>query len=232
MGDGGRFQGLTAQEALQKLGTTPGPERVLDLLLRTGPFGDGFDRADGLSLSKLKAEPHGIDLGALREELPHVLRTPDAMIDLAPSLLMEDVARLERELEAAHEPFTLIGRRHLRSNNSWMHNITSLTKGKARCTLLLHPADAERSGLAAGDTAQVESAAGWVHATVEITEDMMPGVVSLPHGFGHDVEGSRQRVASLQAGANVNRVSDPSFLDAVSGNAAFNGLGVRVSRVG
>ncbi len=235
VGDGGRWSGLTTNEALEMLGATPGPERVLDLLLRTGPFGDGFGRAaGGLSLSVLIAAPHGLDLGALQKELPNVLRTPDARIELAPSLLMEDVGRLEALLDGQPEThgasLTLVGRRHLRSNNSWMHNITSLTKGKTRCTLLVHAVDAERAGLLTGDMAQLESEAGAVLVQVEISEEMMPGVVSLPHGFGHAVAGSRQRVASQQPGANVNRVSDPGFLDAVSGNAAFNGLEVRLSR--
>jgi len=232
VGDGGRWPDLTASEAIEKLGPTIGPERVLDLLLRTGPFGDGFGRAPGgLSLSALMAAPHGVDLGALQEELPHALRTPDALIDLAPALLLDEVPRLEAELDVAAAPLRLIGRRHLRSNNSWMHNITTLTKGPRRCTLLVHPADAASAGLSAGDTVRVASDTGTVQAEVEISEEMMPGVISLPHGFGHDVEGARQAVASQQPGANVNRLSDPSFVDSISGNAAFNGLPVRLSRL-
>lgn len=230
VGDGGRWEGLTAEEALQKLGTTPGPERVLDLLLRTGPHGDGFGRhPQGLSLAALQAAPHGIDLGALTPELPQVLRTPDALIDLAPSMLLEAVPELEAELDKHTPALTLIGRRHLRSNNSWMHNVAALAKGKARCTLLMHPVDAEQRKLGEGQTVRLESAAGQLEAVVEISGDMMPGVVSLPHGFGHAVEGIKLRVAAVQPGENVNRVSDPGFLDSVSGNAAFNGLTVRVS---
>ncbi len=230
--DGGRWDGLTASEAIDKLGGQIGPERVLDLLLRTGPFGDGFGRvAEGVSLSALVAAPHGLDLGPLQEELPNALRTTDSLIDLAPALLLEEVPRLEAELDATPASLRLIGRRHLRSNNSWMHNITALTKGPRRCTLLIHPADAAKSGLSLGETVRVASDAGSVEALIEISEEMMPGVISLPHGFGHDVEGVRQGVASQQPGANVNRLSDPAFVDSISGNAAFNGLPVRLSRL-
>jgi len=230
VGDGGRWPGLTAEEVLSQLGTTPGPERVLDLLLRTGAHGDGFGRlAGGLSLERLRATPHGIDLGALEPELPQVLRTPDVLIDLAPRLLMDAVPELEAELMVEPASLSLIGRRNLRSNNSWMHNLQALAKGKDRCTLLMHPEDAKQRGVAQGDTVRLESASGTVDASVEVSEEMMPGVVSLPHGFGHAVDGVKMRVASAQRGENVNRVSDPGFLDSVSGNAAFNGLTVRVS---
>jgi anaerobic selenocysteine-containing dehydrogenase len=232
VGDGGRFEGLTPGEALDALGPTPGPERVLDLLLRTGPFGDGFGRhPGGLSLARLRAEPHGIDLGALQPELPGVLRTPDARIDLAPALLLEDLPRLLAALDAPPQELALIGRRQLRNNNSWMHNLPALAKGKARCTLLMHPADAARLELADGDRARVSSASGAFEAEVHVTDEMRVGVISLPHGFGHRVDGARLRVAYQQPGVNVNLASDPSFLDVPSGNAAFNGVAVQVTPV-
>ncbi len=229
--DGGRWDGLTAAEVLDELGKTPGPERVLDLFLRIGAHGDGFGRKpEGLSLARLREHPHGIDLGALTPELPAVLRTPDARIDLAPELLVGDVARLEAELDAEPAAFVMIGRRQLRNNNSWMHNLPVLAKGPHRCTLLVHPDDAHRLGLANGDQAEVESAVGALCAEVSVSDEMMPGVVSLPHGFGHAAEGVRLSSTHLQPGPNVNLISDPGFLDAVSGNAAFNGLPVRLRR--
>jgi anaerobic selenocysteine-containing dehydrogenase len=232
IGDGGRFEGLTVEEALAALGGTPGPERVLDLLLRTGPFGDGFGRyPGGLSLARLRDEPHGVDLGALQPELPAVLRTPQARIDLAPALLLEDVPRLISALDEAPPELALIGRRQLRNNNSWMHNLPALAKGKSRCTLLVHPEDAVRIGLEDGGRARVSSVSGVCEAEVHISDEVRVGVISLPHGFGHDVEGARLRVASAQPGTNVNLVSDPSFLDGISGNAAFNGVPVQVTAV-
>lgn len=232
--DGGRFSGLTADEATLALAHRNGAPRILDLFLRTGPYGDGFGRvADGLTLAKLEANPHGIDLGALKPQLPAVLRTPDAKIDLAPQAITQDVTRLREalaEVRATDNSLVLIGRRHLRSNNSWMHNVSTLVKGPARCTLLMNPTDAATRALKNGDSAQLTSAAGRVIATVETTDDMMPGVVSLPHGWGHsERQGMRMSVAAKHAGVNVNIVSDRTALDPVSGNAAFNGIPVSVS---
>lgn len=228
--DGGRWSGLTAAEAQQKLGGEPGPRRMLDLLLRTGPHGDGFGRAgDGLTLEKLEAQPHGVDLGPLTPQLPDVLQTTDGKINLAPELLTAAVADLEAALAEPTPEMVLIGRRHLRSNNSWLHNAPSLVKGKMRCTLLVNPQDAARLALTDGGQAQVKSAAGSVRATVAVSDEVMPGVVSLPHGWGHDVPGMQLSVAAQHAGTNVNVVSDPAFVDGVSGNAAFNGVPVEVA---
>jgi anaerobic selenocysteine-containing dehydrogenase len=229
---GGRFSGLTVDEARTALSGETGPRRALDLFLRTGPFGDGFGRnPSGLSLAKLEAHPHGIDLGPLGPRLPEVLRTEGARIDLAPELILSDVPRLAAATTEAIPELTLIGRRHLRSNNSWMHNVHSLVKGPPRCTLLVSESDARARGLGTGDSATVTSRAGSLTATVEVSADMMPGVISLPHGWGHDVPGVRLGVASKHAGVNVNRVSDERAIDPLSGNAAFNGLPVTLEAV-
>jgi anaerobic selenocysteine-containing dehydrogenase len=199
-------------------------------MLRTGPYGDAFGaRPDGLSLDVLEANPHGIDLGALEPRLPDVLRTPDGMIDLAPAILLADVARLHDGLDGRRDHrFVLIGRRHLRSNNSWMHNVQVLVKGKPRCTLHLHPDDAAELGLADGDAARVRSRVGEVVLPVEITDGIRPGVVSIPHGWGHDHPDLRMGVAREHAGVNSNVLSDPELYDRPSGNAVLNGIPVAV----
>src|SRR6202035_2782086 len=189
---GSNVEGRDADELLQMLATRRGPERVLDLMLRTGPYGDGFGAdPDGLSLAVLEANPHGVDLGPLQPRIPEVLRTPSGMIELAPEACVADVARLraalDRPLARDGGPLVLVGRRDLRSNNSWMHNLPVLVKGKPRCTLHVHPSDAERYGLTDGEPARLRSRTGTVDAEVEVTDEVMPGVVSLPHGWGHDV---------------------------------------------
>jgi anaerobic selenocysteine-containing dehydrogenase len=209
-----------------------GPDRLLDLLLRVGPAGDGFGaRPGGLTLAALRAAPHGVDLGPLVPRLPAVLRTPDQRIALAPPMIVADLPRLEAALAVAPPALVLIGRRELRSNNSWMHNLPPLMKGRDRCTLRVHPDDAGPRGLSDGGRARVASSAGAVVVAVEITDEVRPGVVSLPHGFGHDLAGVRLAVARAHAGVNVNQVSDPEFVDGPSGNAAFNGVAVEVTAV-
>jgi anaerobic selenocysteine-containing dehydrogenase len=166
-----------------------GPERLLDLMLRAGPY--------DLTLADLEAAPHGIDLGPMKPRLPEVLRTPSGEVELAPEAIVADVPRLREELRrAANGAMVLIGRRQLRSNNSWMHNLMPLVKGKDRCTAWMHPADAERLGLVDGAPARVSSRTGEVEISVEVTPDIMPGVVSIPHGWGHDVDGVRLAVAA------------------------------------
>ncbi|MBK7078853.1 MAG: molybdopterin-dependent oxidoreductase [Myxococcales bacterium] len=220
---------VTVDQALAML-DGEGPDRLLDVLVRTGPYGDGFGvRPGGLTLAALRAAPHGLDLGPLAPRLPDVLRTPDRRIALAPALIVDDVARLEAALEAAPPALVLIGRRELRSNNSWMHNLPHLMKGADRCTLLVHPDDARARGLTDGGRARVASAVGAVEAPVEISDEVRPGVVSLPHGFGHDLAGVRLAVARAHGGVNVNQVSDPAFHDGPSANAAFNGVAVEVT---
>ena len=206
-----------------------GTERMLDFLVRTGPYGDGYGvDPEGLSLQRLKEAPHGIDLGPLRPRLPGDLCTPSGMVELAPEPLLADVGRL---LDAAgrgsNGGFVLIGRRHIRSNNSWMHNIDVLMSGKARCTLQINPADASRIGVETGGRVKLSSSAGTLIAPVEVTDDIMAGVVSLPHGWGHDLDGSELSVAAARPGVNTNRLSTGA-MDPVSGNAILNGIPVEL----
>jgi anaerobic selenocysteine-containing dehydrogenase len=176
--------------------------------------------------------PHGIDLGPLQPRLPEVLRTPSGMVELAPPAIVADVPRLRAALErSSHGDMVLIGRRQLRSNNSWMHNLDMLVRGPARCTLHLHPDDAARIGLADGEDARVRSAAGEVIAPVEVTDAIMPGVVSIPHGWGHDVPGTRLSVAREHAGVNCNLLTGTAEVEPLSGNAILNGVPVEVSPV-
>jgi anaerobic selenocysteine-containing dehydrogenase len=201
-------------------------------MLRAGPWGDRFDDdGDGLSLAKLRAAEHGVDLGALEPRLPELLSTVNGMIELAPDLLVSDVPRLRAALEErrADGSLVLIGRRHLRSNNSWMGNLRSLAKGRDRCTLLVNPKDAARLGLADGGRARVKSRVGELVAPVAVSDEMMPGVVSLPHGFGHDAPGARLDVAREFAGVNTNLLNDETRLDVLSGNAVLNGTPVELS---
>ncbi len=228
--EAGAGLGIDAAEALKRLGDRRGPARVVDALLRLGAHGDGFGaKPGGLSLDALMKHEHGLDLGALEPRLPGVLRTGDGKIELAPALIVGDVARLEQALDVAPPELVLIGRRDLRSNNSWMHNLTPLIKGPERCTLRVHPEDAARLGLQDGGRARVTSRAGELVAGVEVSDELRAGVVSLPHGFGHDLPGVRMGVARAHAGVNVNLVSDAGFVDGPSGNAAFNGVPVTVA---
>jgi anaerobic selenocysteine-containing dehydrogenase len=206
-----------------------GPERLLDFTLRTGPFGDRYGEVpDGLTLEKSKASPHGIDLGPNVPRLPEVLTTTSGRLELAPPYILGDLPRLAARLEREAESLVLTSRRHLRSNNSWMHNVPALMKGKDRCTLVMHPSDATRHGLADGALASVSSTSGSLTVPVEVSEDIKPGVVSLPHGWGHDLPGVRQGVASASPGVNTNVLSPGTFVDALSGNAAVNGIPVIV----
>ena len=187
----------------------------------------------GTTIESLAAVPHGIDLGALEPSLSTRIETTDKQIDCAPAPMLADMARFNRELQSsAPKTLHLIGRRHVRSNNSWMHNYHRLVKGKARDQLLMHPDDLASRGLAAGQVIELTSRIGMLHVPVEATTDVMPGVVCLPHGWGHDREGARTGIASAHAGASYNDISDDKFLDAVSGNAALNGIAVEVRAVG
>jgi anaerobic selenocysteine-containing dehydrogenase len=216
--------GLDQEATLAELAPRTGPERILDFLLRTGPY--------KLTLDEVAAEEHGIDLGPLEPRLPEVLRTPSGMVELAPEPLVADVARLKASLDRGDDGrFVLIGRRHVRSNNSWMHNVNVLVKGKPRCTLEVNPADADRLGLMAGGQARVASRTGAVTAPVEVTDAVMPGVVSLPHGWGHDLPGVGLSVAREHAGVNSNVLADEELFDPLSGNAVLNGIPVTVEPV-
>ena len=231
MQDGG-LHGRDADEVLTALDGRRGPERLLDLMLRAGPYGDAFGaRPDGLTLATLEAEPHGIDLGPLRPRIPEVLRTPSGKIELAPEPIVADVERLRAARTRTGNGMVLIGRRQLRSNNSWMHNVEPLVRGKERCTAHVHPDDAARLGLADGAPARVRSRAGMVEVPVEVTENVMPGVVSIPHGWGHDVDGIRMSVAREHPGTNSNLLADETMIDPLSGNAVLNGIPVELTPV-
>ncbi|MGH3432603.1 MAG: molybdopterin-dependent oxidoreductase, partial [Thermocrispum sp.] len=214
--------------AMRKLG----PEGVIDLGLRAGPH--GFLRG-GMSLRKLRREPHGVDLGPLQRRLPGRLFTKGKKIHLAPGEYLDDLDRLRDRLDSfTPGELVLIGRRQLRSNNSWLHNSARLVKGKPRCTLLVNPDDAERRGLVDGEPAALSSAVGEVEVPVEVSDAMMPGVVSLPHGWGHGRRGVRLGVAAEHPGVSINDVTDERCVDELTGTAAFSGQRVTVGalRVG
>jgi anaerobic selenocysteine-containing dehydrogenase len=212
--------GPIAKLARLALGTL-GPEAIIDVALRTGPH--------KLSLKKLRAAPHGLDLGPLESRLPKRLGTKDKRIELAPAPYLRDLARLERSQPS--NGLVVIGRRHLRSNNSWMHNSERLVKGPPRCTLLIHPQDATARQLDDGGRAKITTQTGAIELPVEVTDAIMPGVVSIPHGWGHGRRGVKLRVASQHAGESLNDILDPARIDELSGTAALTGQRVEVSRV-
>jgi anaerobic selenocysteine-containing dehydrogenase len=263
---GQRPADVPIEELATRLDGDEGPERLIDYLLRSGPYGEGFGRdPDGLSLRKLREHPHGIDLGPLSPRLPDILRTASAKIELSPELLIQDVARLRSRLRAegqtesnasrqtngsagkaadtgdfggeARYPFILIGRRHIKSNNSWMHNIERLVKGEDRAALFLHPDDARRLGVSDGGRVRVASRVGELETIAKITDGIMTGVVSLPHGWSgrraqSDGNGKQiMRIAAKYPGANTNLLSDPELYDVPSGNAVLDGIPVRVDIV-
>ena len=196
-----------------------GPERLLDLALRAGPY--------KLTLDQLIAAPDGLDLGELAPRIPELLRTPSGKIELAPPVLLADLARAAADLATPVPELVVIGRRQLRSNNSWMHNLPTLAAGKFRCTALVHPTDATRLGLANGARATMRSETGAIEVEVELSEAMMPGVVSLPHGWGH--VGTGQTIAARRPGANLNAVLDDRTRDPLSGNAVLGGVAITLS---
>ena len=229
--------GRDPHELLDALSATGrrGPERMLDFTLQTGPFGAAFGaraEANGqpaASLDALLEHPHGIDYGAMVPRVPEVLRTPSGLIELDDPQLVDDLDRLAGMVaEFAARELVLVGRRDLRSNNSWLHNIEVLVKGKPRCTLHVHPDDASRLGLRAGAVARVTSRVGTVEVPVEVTDAVRPGVVSLPHGWGHDQPGTRLRVAAERAGVNSNILADHDAMDPLSGTSVLNGIPVAV----
>ena len=211
-----------------------GPERGLEVALRTGPYGDQFGlKPDGLTLAKVKdATPNGgIDLGELQPRMPEMLRTPSGMIELAPELLINDLHRAAMDLARPAPDLVIIGRRDVRTNNSWMHNLPVLAKGPFRCTALVHPTDAARLGLQDGGQARLRNGTRQVQAQVHISADMMPGVVSLPHGWGHDLPGTRLGVAAQRPGANLNALLDDQLRDPLSGNAVLGGVAIEMEAV-
>ncbi|MGA7097015.1 MAG: molybdopterin-dependent oxidoreductase [Acidimicrobiia bacterium] len=224
-----KVHGRSPEEIFAMTDGDRGPERYLDFLVRTGPYGDGYGPvADGLSLRALRDAPHGIDLGPLKPRLPGSLMTASGKIELTPPAIVDDIGRLERRADLhAADGLVLVGRRHVRSNNSWMHNIDVLLRGRERCTLEMNPVDAERMGVGSLSTVKVTSDAGTLVATLTLTDTIMPGVVSLPHGWGHDRDGARLRTAATRPGVNSNRLSTGD-MDPVSGNAVLNGISVEV----
>ena len=217
--------GAALAEALgQEPKRLPPPAKLLDAGLRAGPY--------GLSLEALQAAPHGLDLGPLEPSYPDRLATPDKQIRCAPAPVLEALPALEATLFAVPAPeLLLIGRRQIRNNNSWMHNFERLVKGKPRCRLLMHPADLHRRGFVEGQRVRVTSRVGSLEVEVAGTDEIMPGVVSLPHGWGHGREGVALSVAQAHAGVSLNDLTDDALVDAVSGNAALNGLPVTVEPV-
>ena len=211
------------------------PERMLDLALRFGPYGARLNPfSNGLTLKKVKNAPHGIDLGPLKPCLPGRLLTADKCIELAPEAIVKDVARVKTRFfdnasADSNGHLLLIGRRQLRSNNSWMHNSERLVKGKTQCTILMHPTDAANRDLLNGQMVKVRSRVGSIVLPIEVSDEMMPGVVSIPHGWGHDRVGNQLEVAQQHAGESINDLTDHLTVDALCGTAAFNGTPVTVA---
>lgn len=218
----GRVSGAKAT-LLRRAALKAGPRAVLALALRTGPH--------KLSLGKLLKTPEGVDLGALKPMMPSILATKDKRIHLVTDPYRKDLTRLRAATESDSEfPLRLIGRRHLRSNNSWLHNSQRLVKGKDRCTLMVNSADAEAHSLNSGDTVTLRSKTGDIRVGVEVTSEVMPGVVSLPHGWGHSRSGTQTRTAESHPGVSMNDLTDDACVDELSGNAVLNGVPVRLER--
>jgi anaerobic selenocysteine-containing dehydrogenase len=228
-----KVAGENAPQLLKALGARKGPERLLDLALRSGPYGDAFGaKPAGLTLDKVQAASvtgHGIDLGPLAPRVPELLRTPSGKIELAPPALLADLPRAWGQLDAVAPRLAVIGRRDVRSNNSWMHNLPVLAKGPFRGTALVHPDDAMRCGVADGAFARLTGPGGSVQVTVALSDSLMPGVISLPHGWGHDLPGTQLGVAAERPGANLNALLDIDARDPLSGNAVLSGVAVSLA---
>ena len=229
--------GGARNRALRLLGPVATPERVVDMALRTGPYGMLKRPGRGLNIGKVKKSRHGIDLGPLRPHLESLLRTEGKRVKLAPAVMLEEAAKLDELADARQAAMSdgydlaLIGRRQMRSNNSWMHNSPRLMKGENRCTALLNPADTEARGLLDGQLVRVTSRVGAIELPLEVSDEMRPGVLSIPHGFGHTRPDARWSVAQAHGGVSVNDITDPSLVDRLTGNAALNAAMVRVEAV-
>jgi anaerobic selenocysteine-containing dehydrogenase len=227
-----KLAGEQAPFVLQALAGRRGPERLVDLALRGGPYGDAFGlKPGGLSLDSVMAAPGGIDLGALAPRLPELLRTPSGKIELAPPMLLADLPRALADIASPAPALVLIGRRDVRSNNSWMHNLPTLAKGPFRCTLRVHPIDAARCGLFDGGQARLSGHGAQALVQLEFDAGLMPGVVSLPHGWGHDLAGSKLSLAAQRPGVNLNALLDESLRDPLSGNAVLSGAEVTLTSI-
>jgi anaerobic selenocysteine-containing dehydrogenase len=225
-----RVAGRAPEELLAAAEPLRLEDRLLDMRLRAGPYGDGLGSfPGGLNLRILEAHPHGIDLGPLQPRLPEVLRTPSGRVELAPAQLLADVPRLVEALRTPSTGLRLVGRRDLRSNNSWMHNIDPMVKGRNRCTLQVNPADADRLGLVHGSLARVRTAAGSLEVETEVTDSIREGVVSIPHGWGHDRPDTRLGIANAHPGVNSNLLTDEAPMDPLSGTSVLNGIPVTVA---
>ncbi|MGC1328777.1 molybdopterin oxidoreductase family protein [Pseudomonas sp.] len=222
----GLAQAFAARSGKELKATVP-PAHIIERGLRAGPWGD--KNAVGLSLATLAEHPHGIDLGPLQPNLASRLKTPGQRIQAAPAVLLDDLQRFAAQPPAEAGELLMVGRRHVRSNNSWMHNYHRLVKGKPRHQLLMHPDDLAGRGLEDGQRVRVTSRVGSIEVEVLGSVEMMPGVVSLPHGFGHARHGVHLEIARAQPGASANDLTDERVLDCVSGNAALNGVPVQVA---
>jgi anaerobic selenocysteine-containing dehydrogenase len=233
-----QLEGMTTEDIMSALELRKGPERQVDLGLRTGPYGDFFGAVpDGLSLQKLIDNPNGIDLGPLEPRLPGVLSTPGGKIDLMPQAIAGDLPRIRSGLtrmgsEAGDDTrLLMVGRRNTRTNNSWLHNLPVLAKGKFKGALEISPVDAKVRGLVSGDVARVENKSGAVEVEVDVTDAMSPGTVSLPHGFGHAMPDTNMSVAAKNPGVNSNLLASTEAVDPLSGTAILNAIPVEVSAV-
>jgi anaerobic selenocysteine-containing dehydrogenase len=222
--------GRHPEEIVRSLSGQGGPERTLDFLLRVGREGDGFgSRPGGLTLAELAAQPHGVDLGPLEPQLPGMIATESRLIEAAPPPLVGALDRLTPPPDGGQDSrLLLIGRRNLRSNNSWMHNLPTLVRGRPQCTLQMNPSDGARLGIADGQVVEVTSDQGRIQVQAEMTDMLTPGVACLPHGWGHDQPGSRLRVAAASPGANSNLLGG-AVLDEVTGTAVSSGIPVSVA---
>lgn len=227
--------GRDADEILNALSkdNRRGTSRMLDFMLQTGPYGAAFGtNPNGLSLDVMLANPHGVDMGPLEPRMPEGLRTPSGRIELAPPQLVADMTRLHDSIEKVQQhDMVLVGRRELKSNNSWMHNINVLTKGSLSCTAHVHPTDAQRFGIADGATIRITSRVGEIEIPAEVTDAVRQGVVSVPHGWGHGVPGTQMAVAAAKAGVNSNVLTDDKEIDPLSGNAVLNAIPVTLQAV-
>ncbi|ACA86683.1 molybdopterin-dependent oxidoreductase [Shewanella woodyi] len=225
---------LKAKHKIQALMTV---ERAIDLMIRNGRYGHGmksYITGGGLTLKKLKTHQHGLDLGPLEPRLPGKLFTKDKKINLIPEVMAEDLIRLNQYVERESTKagtLTLISRRDLRTNNSWMHNSQRLVKGQNRCDLFVHPETANEYGIKTDEQVHITSAVGALKVTVAITDEIMPNVVSLPHGWGHHRKGMKMSVAQSSPGVSVNDITDHNFVDELSGNAALNGVPVSIQKI-
>ena len=227
--DAQRLFGAHADDVIDATRGLKGPQRALEVALRSGPYGDGFGtKPGGLTLAKVMASnpAGGIDLGELQPRIPEMLRTPSGKVELAPPSLLADMARAVADLAKPAPDLVIIGRRDVRTNNSWMHNLPVLAKGPFRCTALVHPTDAARLHLVDGAMARIANGPRSIEAQVHFSDEMMPGVVSLPHGWGHDLPGARLHLAAQRPGANLNALLDDQLRDPLSGNAVLGGVAI------